>query len=177
MFVRNSMPSGQALERLVARGAVSLVEEHSISRCLSTDAFCLVYRICSLVHSARVRAFVVLLTQRRAPRSEVQDISSIELAQSGYHLRVTDDAQPTWLPNISRKDFIQNVPRGAYSTLSPAFNQLPPGTEVVVLPYFVLLVLDREDAEAQRFTPRPDQTGHVVWPPVYFSKGLNLQGR
>ncbi len=97
--------------------------------------------------------------------------------QAGYHLRVTDDAQPTWLPNISRKDFIQNVPRGGYSPLSPAFNQLPPGTEVVVLPYFVLLVLDREDAEAQRFTPRPDQTGHVVWPPVYFSKGLNLQGR
>jgi hypothetical protein len=104
-------------------------------------------------------------------------VSSFDLRslQAGYHLRVTDDRQPTWLPNISRKDLIQNVPRGGYLFLSPAFNQLPPGTEVVVLPYFVLLVLDREDAEAQRFTPRPDQTGHVVWPPVYFSKGLHLE--
>jgi hypothetical protein len=97
--------------------------------------------------------------------------------QAGYHLRVTDDDKPTWLPNISRKDFIQNVPRGGYLSLSPALNQLPPGTEVVVLPYWILLVLDREDSQAQRFTPRPDQTGHVVWPPVYFSKPLHVDGR
>jgi hypothetical protein len=54
---------------------------------------------------------------------------------------------------------------------------LPAGTEVVVLPYWILLVLDREDSQAQRFTPRPDQTGHVVWPPVYFSKPLHVDGR
>jgi hypothetical protein len=98
--------------------------------------------------------------------------------QAGYHLRVTDDAQPTWLPHISRKDFIQNVPSGpGYSTFSTAFSQLPPGTEVVVLPYWVWLVLDREDAQAQKFTPRPEQMGHIVWPPVYFSNGLPFHDR
>jgi hypothetical protein len=98
--------------------------------------------------------------------------------RAGYHLRVTDDSQPTWLPHISRKDFIQNVPTGpGYSSLSTAFSQLPPGTEVVVLPYWVWLVLDREDAQAQTFTPRPEQIGHMVWPPVYFSKGLRFQDR
>jgi hypothetical protein len=98
----------------------------------------------------------------------------LRLFRTAYHLRVVDDTHPTWLPNISRKNFIQNVPRGGYLSLSPAFNQLPPGTEVVVLPYWVLLVLDKEDARAQRFTPQPEQTGHVVWPPVYFSKRLHL---
>jgi hypothetical protein len=98
--------------------------------------------------------------------------------QAGYHLRVTDDTQPTWLPNISRKDFLQNVPGGpGYSSLSSAFSQLPPGTEVVVLPYWVFLVLDNEDAQAQTFTPRPEQMGHIVWPPVYFSKRLPFQDR
>ena len=95
--------------------------------------------------------------------------------RSGYRLRVTDDTEPTWLPHISRKDFIQNVPRGpGYSPLFTAFSQLPPGTEVVVLPYWVLLVLDSEDARAQTFTPRPEQMGHLVWPPVFFSKRLLL---
>ena len=99
--------------------------------------------------------------------------ASIDLRslRAGYHLRVTDDSQPTWLPHISRKDFIQNVPRGrVYSSFCTAFSQLPPGTEVVVLPYWVWLVLDREDAQAQTFTPRPKQMG-----PVFFSKGLRFQ--
>ena len=95
--------------------------------------------------------------------------------KAGYHLRITDDIRPTWLPNISRKDFIQNVPGGRYLSLSPTFKQLPPGTEVVALPYWVLLVLDKEDACAERFTPQPEQIGHHVWPPVYFSKGLHVK--
>ena len=105
-------------------------------------------------------------------------VSSLDLRslKAGYHLRVTDDTQPTWLPNISRKDFIRNVPRGRYLSLSPTFKQLPPGTEVVALPYWVLLVLDKEDARAQRFTPLPEQTGHVISPAVYFSKGLHIEG-
>jgi hypothetical protein len=97
--------------------------------------------------------------------------------RAGYHLRLTDDTQPTWLPKISRKDFIQSLPIGPYSPLSSTFNQLPPGSELVVLPYYVWLVLDKEDARAQRFTPRPEQTGHRVWPPIYFSKGLNIQNQ
>ena len=52
--------------------------------------------------------------------------------QAGYRLRVTDDTQLTWLPNICRRDFIQNVPRGVYSSLSSRFKQLPPGTAVIV---------------------------------------------
>ena len=73
-------------------------------------------------------------------------VSSFDLRslKAGYHLRVTDDTQPTWLPNISRKDFIRNVPRGRYLSLSPTFKQLPPGTEVVALPYWVLLVWIRK---------------------------------
>jgi hypothetical protein len=97
--------------------------------------------------------------------------------KAGYHLHVIDDAQRTWLPNISRNDFIRNLPGGAYNSLSPTLKRLPPGTELVVLPYWVLLVLDKEDARAQRFTPQPEQTGHVVWPPVYFSKPLHVEGR
>ena len=108
--------------------------------------------------------------ERRSPRSF--DLRSL---RAGYRLRVTDDTEPTWLPHISRKDFIQNVPGGpGYSPLFTAFSQLPPGTEVVVLPYWVLLVLDSEDARAQTFTPRPEQIGHLVWPPVFFSKRLLL---
>jgi hypothetical protein len=80
------------------------------------------------------------------------------------------------LPNISRKDFVQNIPRaGEYLTFSQAFNQLPAGSEVVVLPYWTLLVLDKEDAQEHRFTPQPEQMGHVAWPPVYFSKRLSVQ--
>jgi hypothetical protein len=105
-------------------------------------------------------------------------VSSVDLhsLRAGYHLRLTDDTKPTWLPNISRKDFVQNVPRaGGYLTFAQAFNQLPAGSEVVVLPYFTLLVLDKEDAQEHRFTPRLEQMNHVVWPPVYFSKGLRFQ--
>jgi hypothetical protein len=104
-------------------------------------------------------------------------VSSVDLRslRAGYHLRLSDDTHPTWLPNISRKDFGQNVPRlMGYLTFSQTFNQLPAGSEVVVLPYWTLLVLDKEDAQGNRFTPRPEQVGHVVWPPVYFSKGLNV---
>jgi hypothetical protein len=105
-------------------------------------------------------------------------VSSFDLRslKAGYHLRVTDDTHPTWLPNISRKDFIRNVPGGRYLPLSPTFKQLPPGTEVVALPYWVLLVLDKEDARSRRFTPLPEQTGHAISPPVYFSKGLHIEG-
>jgi hypothetical protein len=104
-------------------------------------------------------------------------VSSFDLRslKAGYHLRITDDTQPTWLPNISRKDFIQNVPGGRYLSLSPTFKQLPLGTEVVALPYWVFLVLDKEDARAQKFTPLPEQTGHVVSPPVYFSNLLEVE--
>jgi hypothetical protein len=97
--------------------------------------------------------------------------------KAGYHLYVTDDTQRTWLPNISRKDFIQNVPGGTHLPFASRFKRVPPGTEVVALPYWVLLVLDKEDARAQTFTPMPEQTGHVVWPPVYFSKLLHLESQ
>jgi hypothetical protein len=93
----------------------------------------------------------------------------------GYRLRVTDDTQATWLPHISRKDFIRSVPGGAYSPLSPKFKQLPPDSEIVVLPYLVLFALDKEDARTQTITPQSEQMGHVVWPPVYFSKRLHLE--
>jgi hypothetical protein len=107
-------------------------------------------------------------------------VSSVDLRslRAGYHLRLCDDTHPTWLPDISRKDFVQNVPRlMGYLTVSKAFNQLPAGSEVVVLPYWTLLVLDKEDAQEHRFTPRPEQMGHVVWPPAYFSKQLNIPPR
>ena len=106
-------------------------------------------------------------------------LSSFDLRslKAGYHLHLLDDTQRTWLPNISRRDFIRNLPGGAYSSLSLTLRQLPPGTELVVLPYWVLLVLDKEDARAQRFTPLPEQTGHVVSPTVYFSRSIPLKGR
>jgi hypothetical protein len=104
-------------------------------------------------------------------------VSSFDLRslQAGYRLRVTDDTQATWLPNISKQDFVRSLPRGAYASLSPRFKQLPSDTEIVVLPYWVLLVLNKEDARTQTFTPLPDQMGHGVWPPVYFSKGLHIE--
>jgi hypothetical protein len=103
-------------------------------------------------------------------------VSSFDLRslQAGYRLRVTDDTQATWLPDISKKDFIRSAPRGAYTRLSPTFKQLPLDAEIVVLPYWVLLVLDNEGARTQTFRPLPEQTGHVVWPPVYFGKGLHV---
>jgi len=102
------------------------------------------------------------------------DLSSLHV---GYRLRVIDDSQATWLPGISRKDFIRNTPRGAYASLSPRFKQLPSDAEIIVLPYWVLFALDKEDARTQTFTPLPEQTGHVVWPPVYFSKLLRVEAR
>jgi hypothetical protein len=110
-------------------------------------------------------------------RVSESSVSSFDLRslKAGYHLHMIDDAQPTWLPNISRKDFIRNAPRGVYAPLSLTFKQLPPGAEIVVLPYWVLLVLDKEDARTQTFTPLPEQTGHLVWPPVYFSKRLHVE--
>jgi hypothetical protein len=107
-----------------------------------------------------------------------RSMSSFDLRslKAGYHLHVTDDTHATWLPNISRKDFVRNIPKGKYAYLSPTFKRLPPETELVVLPYFLLLVLDREDAGAQRFTPLPEQTGHVVrTPAVYFSKSIHIE--
>jgi hypothetical protein len=106
-------------------------------------------------------------------------VSSFDLRslKAGYHLHVVDDKQATWLPDISRRDFIRNVPRGTYTALSPTFEQLPIDAEIVVLPYWVLLALDKEDAHTQTFTPMPEQTGHVVWPPVYFSKLLHVEAR
>jgi hypothetical protein len=117
-----------------------------------------------------VRLMMDELTMK-GPSASSFDLRSLP---AGYHLHLVDDTQTTWLPNISRKDFIRNVPRGTYARLSPTFEQLPPGAEIVVLPYWVLLVLDREDARAQTFTPEPKQTGHVVWPPVYFSEHLHV---
>jgi hypothetical protein len=110
----------------------------------------------------------------RAPSVSSFDLRSL---QACYRLRVTDGTQATWLPNISKKDFIRSAPRGAYAPLSPTFKQLPPDAEIVVLPYWVLLVLDKEDARTQTFTPLANQTGHVVWPPVYFSKHLHVEAR
>jgi hypothetical protein len=103
--------------------------------------------------------------------------SSVDLRslRAGYHLRVSNDTRPTWLPDISRKDFVHNIPQlWGYLPLAPAFNRLPPGSEVVVLPYWILLVLDKQDAQEHRFTPQPEQMGHAFWPPVYFSKGLRV---
>jgi hypothetical protein len=112
------------------------------------------------------------LRMKRAAASSF-DLRSFK---AGYHLRITDDAQPTSLPNISRKDFIQNLPRG-YLPFASQFKQLSPGAEVVALPYWVWLVLDEADARAGRFTPMPEQTGHPVSQPVYFSKGLHIEDR
>jgi hypothetical protein len=106
----------------------------------------------------------LMLDELAVKRSSVSSFDLRSL-KAGYHLRITDDTQPTWLPNISRKDFIQNVPGGRNLFLSPTFKQLPPGTEVVALPHWVFLVLDKEDARAQKFTPLPEQTDHVISPP------------
>ncbi|HEY7000306.1 MAG TPA: hypothetical protein VH330_01080 [Candidatus Udaeobacter sp.] len=103
-------------------------------------------------------------------------VSSFDLRslQPGYRLRVIDDTRATWLPNISKADVVRGGPRGAYAPLSPTFKQLPANAEIVVLPYWVLLLLDEEDAQTQTFTPRPEQMGHMVWPPVYVSRHLQV---
>ena len=48
---------------------------------------------------------------------------------------------------------------GGYLTFSQAFNQLPAGSEVVVLPYWTLLVLDKEDAQAAHIHPAAGANG------------------
>src|SRR5262249_18059729 len=56
-------------------------------------------------------------------------VCSVDLRslRAGYHLRLTDDTEHTWLPDISRRDFARNVPRlMGYLSLSEAFNRLPP---------------------------------------------------
>jgi hypothetical protein len=114
-----------------------------------------------------------MMYQLRAggPSATSFDLRSLK---GGYHLHVTDNTKRTWLPDISRNDFVTNVPRGAYAPLSPTFKQMPPGAEPVALPFWVLLMLDKEDARTQTFTPMPEQTGRAVWPPVYFSKRLHV---
>ena len=62
---------------MVARAALSLVEEHSISLCLSTNAFRLVYRICSLVCSFRRCALPVLLTERQTPHPKLKTYQAL----------------------------------------------------------------------------------------------------
>ena len=119
----------------------------------------------------------VLGTMERVVNGD--SVGSIDLSalRSGYKLHLCDDSSPTWLPRISRNDFIGNLPHGSYLPLAAQFKQLPSGTEIMTLPYWVLLVIDKEDARAARFTLRPDQAGRSVWPPVYFSKGLQLSNR
>jgi hypothetical protein len=123
----------------------------------------------------RVQHPVRLMIDELVEKTASMHAFDLRALQPGYGLRITNDSQPTWLPAIARRDFIQNVPGGRYVSFSPTFKQVPPGSEVVALPYFVLLVLDREDAQARRFTLRLEQTGHAVEPPVYFSNGLNIQ--
>lgn len=150
----------------------------AIGGTLSVVITCASWCLVGTDHASKNRQHSVrLMTDELIKRAEQTPVRPFDLRslQAGYHLRLTDDTQPTWLPKISRKDFIRSLPIGPYSPLSPALNQLPPGSELVVLPYYVWLVLDKEDVQAQRFTPRPEQTGHRVWPPVYFSKGLNIQ--
>jgi hypothetical protein len=109
--------------------------------------------------------------------SKVPSVQSVDLRslRAGYHLRVTDDTQPTWPPNISKEDFIRNLPVGRYLYLSPTFKRLPTGTELVALPYSTLLVLDKEDAREQRLTP-PEQSDHVARvPPVFLSRSIHLE--
>lgn len=122
----------------------------------------------------RGHPFALMLDQFRAGGPSVGSFDLRPL-KAGYRLHVTDDTQATWLPNISRKDFIRSVPRGTYAPLAQTFKQLPPGTEILLLPYWALLVLDKEDVRTQTFTPLPEQTGHVVSPPVYFSKRLPIE--
>ena len=149
---------------LIIGGALSVVIV-SASWCFGTAS----------ASSNRFHPVELMIDELRAGGPSVSSFDLRSL-KAGYHLRVTDDTHPTWLPNISRKDFIRNVPGGTYLSLSPTFKQLPPGTEIVALPFRVWLVLDKEDARVQRFTPMPEQTGHVVLPAVYFSKGLHIEG-
>jgi hypothetical protein len=166
-------PESEADSQLKIAIGLALVIGGTLSMVIVSSSWCLVGTgSASKSHRHPVGLMMDELTVRGSSVSSF-DLRSLQV---GYHLRVTDDTEPTRLPNISRKDFIQNSPRGAYSFLSPTFKRLPPGTEVVVLPYWVLLVLDKEDARAQRFTPLPEQTGHVVWPPVYFSRLLHVEG-
>lgn len=153
---------------LIIGGTLSLVITFASWCLVSTDAV-----------SKERQHPVRLMTDEVIKRTAQAPLRSFDLRtlRAGYHLRLTDDTQATWLPNISKKDFIQSLPIGPYSPLASALKELPPGSELVVLPYYVWLVLDKEDAVAQRFTPQPEQTGHRVWPPVYFSKGLNDQNQ
>ena len=108
----------------------------------------------------------------KVPSAQSVDLRSL---RAGYHLRVTENTQPTWLPNISKEDFIRNLPGGRYRYLSPTFKRLPAGTELVALPYSTLLVLDKEDAREQRLTP-PEQSHHVAGePPVFLSRSIQLE--
>lgn len=99
--------------------------------------------------------------------------STFKLASlhSGYRIHLSDDSLPTRLPRISATDFIRGLPQGSYRPVSEQLRTLPAGTEIMTLPYFMLLVLDETDARTGKFTPKPEQIGHHVWPPVYFSKG------
>jgi len=117
-----------------------------------------------------------LLVEKLAQPTGAPSVFDLRLLQRGYHLHVADENQRTWLPVISKKDFDEHAPGERYFALRPAFKQVPPGSEVVVLPYWILLVLDSRDAQARTFTPRPSQTGRLVLPAVYFSKGLNISG-
>lgn len=96
------------------------------------------------------------------------DLASL---RCGYSIHLSDHRQ-TWLPEISKKDFLQNLPRGSYLPLASRFKKLPFGSEVMTLPYWVLLVLPAEEAAKDRFTPSPDQVGKRIWPAVYFDRDL-----
>jgi hypothetical protein len=159
----DSQPKIAIGSAMVIGGALSVVIV-SASWCFGTGS----------ASNNRFNPVDLMIDELRVGRPSVSSFDLRSL-KAGYHLHVTDDTQSTWLPNISRKDFIRNVPGGTYWSLSPTFKQLPAGTEVVALPHWVWLVLDKEDARVQRFTPMPEQTGHVVLPAVYFSKGLNVQ--
>jgi len=92
--------------------------------------------------------------------------------RAGYRLNVQPKDTPTWLPNISQRDFASGLPKGSYAKFREKLTRVPAGSTVVALPSWVLLILDSEDARRHQFTPRPDDVGTMVWPPVYFSKGL-----
>ena len=117
-----------------------------------------------------------LLAEKLAQAARTPRAFDLGLLERGYQLHVVDESQRTWLPVISKKDFDAHAPGERYLSLRSAFRQVPPGSEVVVLPYWILLVLDSQDAHAHTFTPRRSQTGRLVLPAVYFSKGLNISG-